>query len=161
MQLDVETCAADTAALPDRLRKSLEYWNGLRGERWAPGWAEFSLLDLGTEAVPFTIVADVVREPLDFVYRFWGTGNTTYIGYDCTGKSVRQNEVFCDKVFRECSQVYGERRPMVYHTKALKPNGTYREYYRLRLPLSDDGETVTKIVSVGYVAQYLPQEEDR
>ena len=161
MQLDVTTFGADEAKLPDRLEKGLTYWNELRAARWAPGWTEFNLVDLDTDVVPYTIVVDVMAEPLDFVYRFWGTGNTVYIGYDCTGKSVRDNEMFSQKVFDECRQVCDQRRPMVFHTKALKPNGTYREYYRLRLPLSDDGKTVTKVVSIGYVARYLPKDEDR
>ena len=138
--------------MPESLTDAFSYWRAIRGDRWAPSWPDFKLLDLGVSTIPLTIVVDVVPgDPIDFVYRFWGTANTTFIGYDCTGKSVRDNAIFNSKVLGECMMIVEERRPFVFHSKVVKPDGIFREYWRLRMPLTVDGETVSQIVSVGHV----------
>jgi hypothetical protein len=157
VRIDVTAVPAETADLPVGLREVLGYWDRLRGDRWAPTWADFRLLDLPSSTIPFVIVLDVVPDPLDFIYRFWGTGNTTYIGYDCTGMSVRRNKLFSAKVFGECQQLVEKRRPIVWFSKVVRDDGLYREYTRLRVPLSDDGETVTHIVSAVRIEEKLDE----
>ena len=144
---------AETADLPGRLREFLNFWHGLRGDRWAPTWQEFHLPDVPPSIIPYVIVLDVVQDPLDFIYRFWGTGNTTSIGYDCTGMSVSQNRLFSAKVMSECKQLMVERRPLVWFSKVTRDDGLHREYARVRAPLSDDGETVTHIVSAVHIVE--------
>lgn len=157
MHIDVKAVSAETAELPKRLKDVLDYWDGLRGGRWAPAWKDFHLIELASATIPFVIVVDVQRDPLDFVYRFWGTGNTAYIGYDCTGMSVRRNRLFGTKVFGECEYLLEQRRPIVWFSKVTRDDGVYREYARLRAPLSDDGETATHIVSVVQVDEKLDE----
>ncbi len=154
-KVDVTTADPNLVELPGFLDEVHKYWGKLKHDRWAPSWSEFKLEDVSNDAIPFIIIVDVIPEPLDFKYRFWGTANTVNIGYDCTGKSVRDNEMFSDKVFNECRQIYEEHRPLVYYTKAIKPNGLHREYTRIRLPLSDDLLTVSHIVSVVYITESL------
>lgn len=155
MHFEVTATLAETAELPGRLREVLDYWNRLRGDSWAAPWGAFRLADLTSPTIPFVIVLDVTRDPLDFVYRFWGTGNTAYIGYDCTGKSVRDNRLFSDKVFKECSLLLEERRALVWFSKVMRDDGMYREYARLRVPLTGDGETVTHIASAVQIDEKL------
>ena len=147
MSVDVKTESPFDIDLPEPLAEVFAYWNRLRGDAWAPAWKDFRLLDLSSRAIPFVIVMDVIREPLDFHYRFWGTGNTTYIGYDMTGKSVRQNKLFSEKVFNEARRIVEEKKPLVHHSKVIRGDGLFREYTRLRVPLTADGENVTHIVS--------------
>ena len=157
MHIDVRAEAAETADLPVRLREVMAYWDKLRGEDWAPAWSSFRLPDLTSRTIPFVIILDVIQEPLDFVYRFWGTGNTATIGYDCTGMSVRRNKLFSAKVFGECQQLVEKGRPIVWFSKVVRDDGLYREYIRLRVPLSDDGETVTHIVSAVRIEEKLDE----
>lgn len=153
--VDVTIATPDQVELPGVLNEALKYWDELRHGRWAPRWSEFNLLDLSNNVIPLTIIVDVVPEPLDFIYRFWGTANTTSQGYDCTGKSVRENKIFSEKVFNECRQICEERQPLVFHTIATKPTGLVREYTRIRLPLSEDSINVSQIVSVLQLDQKL------
>jgi hypothetical protein len=155
VHIDVKAVPAETADLPVRLQEVLEYWNRLRGQRWAPAWTDFRLLDLASPTIPFVIVLDVTPEPVDFIYRFWGTGNTASIGYDCTGMSVRQNKLFSAKVFDECVALVEERRPIVWFSKVMRNDGLFRKYTRLRAPLSNDGVSVTHIVSVLQIEEKL------
>lgn len=140
-------------AVPERLREALAYWDGIRGDGAAPLVGDFQLLDLDPKIIPFTIVADVLTDPLDFRYRFWGSGNTTFIGYDCTGQSVRDNPLFSEKVFDECARIYNGCKALVFHTHVLKPDGIHREYWRLRLPLIDKTGRVAQIVSIGQIME--------
>ena len=64
------------------------YWESLKGDAFAPSWKDFDLAALDPKSIPYIIVIDVVRDPLDFVIRFWGTGHVAKKGVDKTGKSV-------------------------------------------------------------------------
>ena len=155
---DVEVVAPDAIDLPTPLAEVYGYWDRLRQDRWAPRWSEFALTGLSSPVIPFTLVVDVRHDPLDFVYRFWGTANTTFIGYDCTGLSVRDNPRFSDKVFDECRQVYDSRKPLVFRSRLARADGSMaRDYLRLRAPLSEDGETMTHMVSVLAASEKLTE----
>ena len=147
MDLDVSTSAPEGVELHESLAELYDYWNRARGDRWAPAWSDFRLTDFSDKLIPLLIVLDVKRDPMDFVYRFWGTANTVNLGYDCTGKSVHENGLFGGKVFNECRQVVEERRPIIFHSKVTRDDGLYREYSRIRLPLSDGGDEVAHIIS--------------
>lgn len=139
--------------IPDSLRSAFAYWDGLRRQRPAPLKDDFQLLELDPKTIPFTIIVDVLNDPLDFRYRFWGSGNTTFIGYDCTGQSVRENPIFHEKVFKECKRICNECAALVFHTNVLKPDGLHREYWRMRLPLIDRDENVIQIVSIVHILE--------
>lgn len=143
----------EDANVPESLRRAFAYWDGLRGDKVLPLKGDFQLLDLDPRIIPYTIVADVLTDPLDFRYRFWGSGNTTFIGYDCTGQSVRENPLFSDKVFSECARIYNDGAALVFHTHVLKPDGIHREYWRLRLPLIDETGDVAQIVTIGNILE--------
>ena len=158
MKAEVDAYAPDAGVLPGGLADAFNYWRSIQGGAWAPKWSDFNLIDIGTTAIPMAVIVDVLPgDPIDFYYRFWGTANTTFIGYDCTGKSVRDNAIFNSKVLGECLQIVEERRPIVYHSKVVKPDGIFREYWRIRMPLTVDGETVSHIVSVGHVRERTTQ----
>ena len=158
MDLDVSTSAPEGVDLHESLSELYDYWDRLRGERWAPSWPEFRLTDFSDKLIPLLIVLDVKRNPMDFVYRFWGTANTVNLGYDCTGKSVHENGLFGDKVFNECRQVVEERRPIIFHSKVTRDDGLYREYSRIRLPLSDGGDKVAHIISSVHITVNLVED---
>ena len=69
----------DSIAGPN-MKTVLGYWNSLRGDRFASTWEEFDFLALGPHFIPYLTVVDVHREPLDFVFRFWGTAHQTSKG---------------------------------------------------------------------------------
>ena len=136
---------------PD-LRAFFDYWKSLTGDRFAPSWREFDLLAIGASSVPRAVVVDVVREPLNFIVRFWGTAHVSRKGVDKTGKSVVSPPVFRGNTpFDEYDWVIREKRPyLAIGTVHLDEFGrpTDLTQQTLRLPLSDDGAEVHHVVSL-------------
>ncbi len=135
---------------PGFLLDSLQYWRSLKEKRFAPSWNAFDLMALPPEAIPFSVVVDVIPKPLGFIYRYWGTGHVTAKGIERTGQSVidlpqGRGEV----VFSEYRQVMEQKRPAMFNRKvALPGNKPTLDQTALRMPLTLDGKTVDKIISV-------------
>ncbi|MBT3910762.1 MAG: PAS domain-containing protein [Rhodospirillaceae bacterium] len=66
-----------------------EYWAAKRGSRPYPGWREFDLMVL-FEIAPYIHVRDVIDGGAEFTVRFWGTGLTDVLGFEGTGKQMRE-----------------------------------------------------------------------
>ncbi len=139
----------DGAVLPE-FRALCQYRAQVRGDRWAPPWSEFHLNELPTEIVPWCVVVDVHREPLKFMYRFWGTRVSHLLDVDLTGKS--SDDIPSQPYVRRARAEYTEmleRRVAMYtdkpHINALKMEVRYQI---LRVPFSS-GSEVENILSVG------------
>ena len=115
----------------------------------APAWGEIALLDLPAALIPRMSVVDVVPEPLDFRYRFWGTRITEVHRYDLTGRSVRDltPSVCADAIFRQYVEVIQARAPRGFITEVPLEFGRVTFYATIRLPLSTDGKTVDKVLN--------------
>lgn len=141
------------------LKEFLVYWKALRGERFSPPWKDFNLLALDLKVIPYIIVVDVLRDPLDFFIRFWGTAHVTAKGFDKTGKSVVDPPRFRGtSAFDEYSKIVNEKRPLAT-TGMIKLSHPERAPFTqtvLRLPLSDKGEEVDKIVSLAFWEKRSP-----
>lgn len=128
------------------------YWESLRGEAFAPAWADFNLWDLDPKSIPNVVVTEVLHEPLDFLVRFWGTGHVRRKGYDKTGRTLSGS------MARRGGRPYAEHAWVVREKKlmAVRDLVDLREFNRtmpfwqhvVRLPLSSDGELVDYIVSL-------------
>ena len=128
------------------------YWNSIRGDRLAPSWKDFNLLDLPVNAIPYVVVADVQLDPLDFIIRFWGTAHLHRKGADKTGKSSIAKPVYRGKTpYDEYVWVMKRKRPYLVHgVVGLEDYSgtTDLDQLTLRLPLSNDGENVHHVVSM-------------
>jgi hypothetical protein len=134
----------------DDYQACYQHWLDIKGDRWAPKWSEWQWMDLPTNLIPYFIVVDVCRDPLDFVYRFWGTALNTMHSIEMTNKSVRdiRSPVTADAAFEqyqevvECKQAIGTLDTVqaglhdVPHTQTT-----------LRMPMSTDGAAVDKIIT--------------
>jgi len=137
----------------DRFDQFLAYWDSLRGAAFAPGWKQFELWALPPAIIPYITVVDVHRDPLDFVCRFFGTGQTNRKGIDWTGKSLQSFPVQRGpSAFDEYRWVVDNKRPLTISDMVVFENAYSNrvpfEQHSLRLPLSDDGQEVTQIVSL-------------
>jgi hypothetical protein len=138
---------ARNGAYPD-LARVLAYWDRKRGDRFAPRRADIDPADL-VEFLPRIMLADVLREPLEFRYRLSGTGIAGVHGKDQTGKSPRDltppaygalvQEHYCECV---------RRREPLLHLIVLDTQERSISYVRLVMPLSEDGSAVTMLMSV-------------
>lgn len=131
---------------------ALSYWDTVRGDWWAPGWSDISLMDFPPRVVPLISVTDINPEPLESTYRFWGTKLTKYHGGDYTGISptkVPPRELGMSNT-GGCGRLVSEKKPHL-EVKAFKTQiGTLGRALVLRLPLSDNGETVNHGINIYY-----------
>ncbi|MDA0997111.1 MAG: PAS domain-containing protein [Proteobacteria bacterium] len=128
------------------------YWDEIRGGRLAPAWQDFDWLRIPIPAISWCTVVDVRHDPLDFVYRFWGTSRTMLQGKDYTGSSIKEidQKNTADKAFSEYALVVERREPIYVTTSELVTGEKERiSYHFLRLPFSDDGENIHQILGVG------------
>jgi len=141
--------ALETTNLPDA-RACLDYWERLRGDRLAPQWSEFNWLHVPVEIIPHMGVVDVQTDPLDFIYRFWGTAHVEVLKQELTGKSVTEMrpESEGQSVFAQYAETYEACRPMLFENViSAGPHQLPMEEVSLRLPFSDDGEAITQILA--------------
>jgi len=139
-------------ALQGGLKNVFAHWREIQGEKFAPSWREFNWDYIPTELIPWFAVVDVKYEPLDFIYRFWGSARTRVQDKDYTGKSVRdfQPLSISKKAFNEYQHVVDNKSAIHLRTKGLTnfKNEPFT-YDFLRLPFSYDGERVDNIIGVG------------
>lgn len=136
-------------------REIYEYWNSVRGERFAPDWQDFDLIGLPANLIRYTHVVDISTDPFDVTFRFWGTGLTDVLYFDRTGQSLLStnmgylDEHRREQVLADYNTVIGTRTPMPF----LWDASATREFARrlivpsIRLPLSADNLNVTNIVT--------------
>lgn len=127
-----------------------DYWLGLKGDRWAPSWRRWQWENLSVNLIPYFLVVDVHYEPLDFVYRFFGTASVKMHNVDFTGKSV--NEIRSPVTIKStCDQYYEvtRRRQAIASSYTIQAGeyGSPHMQTSLRMPMSNDGEKVDQIVS--------------
>ena len=128
------------------------YWSEIRDNPIGPMWKNFDWLRMPRSAIPMSSVVDVQYDPLDFKYRFWGTGRTRLQGGDYTGKSIMAfyPQAIAEKAFRENKMVVDDGHGLLFNTTILKNRGSEAfEYQLIRLPFSNDGSRIDKILGVG------------
>lgn len=134
------------------LEAFIGYWKSISDQPIGPPWKKFDLLALAVSSISKIVVADVRRDPLDFVYRFWGTAQTERKGMDKTGRSVVEVAPFRGGVaFNEYRWVMENKRPFASRdiVDLQEVSGRVPFEQRLvRLPLSDDGREVHHIITL-------------
>ena len=147
-----------TEACSSRTVGFLDHCEDLRGGRAFPRWSDLKLYQLDSAVLPYMAVVDVTRAPDDFVYRYWGTGHTALKGVDMTGKPVsRITATELARIgLRQYQLILEQRRPLIF-LHDLKAYGPWKDQIQVaaRVPFSEDGETIDKVVS------YSNYDEDR
>ncbi len=133
------------------LGKLFDYWEALRGDKFAPSWKQFDWECISIKVIPWVAVVDVKLDPRDFIFRFWGTARTDLAGKDYTRCSVTEfsQQQMAEKAFREYAMVFEKREPIFVTTFGTDPNDLKSiSYDSLRMPFSNDGKTVQNILNV-------------
>lgn len=105
---------------------------------------------LGTQLIPYSSVVDVRRDPLDFVYRFRGTAHVDLKRADYTDRAVlaHKPDDVGRMVFSEYQRVGETEKPVrIVDSFQMECRPLVVTRVIVRMPLSDDGETVTHIAS--------------
>tara|TARA_R100001039_G_scaffold451_1_gene254 strand:+ start:169 stop:732 length:564 start_codon:yes stop_codon:yes gene_type:complete len=128
----------------------LDHCHALQAGRALPRWSDFKLHALPTDIIPYMAVVDVDNAGPSFTYRFWGTGHTALKGVDMTGRKV--SDISASALARigqrQYEMVVAARRPLIF-VHALTPYNPWKTDIQVavRVPLSEDGEIIDKIVS--------------
>jgi len=130
------------------LREAYDYWCRKRGSRTMPSRKDIAPEEMKSY-LPRVMLIDVRRDPLDFVYRVFGSVIAEAHGKEYTGKSARALEPagFADLIWRQYLEALEAKAPRL-HAIHLQSGGKYMNYQRLTLPLASDGETVDKLLAV-------------
>lgn len=136
-----------TECSPD-LARVLAYWERKRQGRFAPRRADIDPADI-VEVLPRTMLADVLREPLDFRYRLSGTAIDRLHGMGLTGKRPLDlvPAAYGRLVHEQCCETVRQGEPLL-HAIQLDPQRPSLSFMRLATPLSEDGNAVTMLMIV-------------
>ena len=127
----------------------LDYWNDKRGSRFAPAWSDIELMDLPLSLIPHLVVVDVIGNAMDFKYRFWGTWHVQFHGYEQSNKLVSELNPppYRDLISSQYKQTIEVREPQLFVQQIPIKSDLWVFTELSRFPLSDDGKTVTNILS--------------
>ena len=130
------------------LREAYDYWRGKCDGRTMPSRRDIAPEDMRA-FLTHVMLIDVHREPLDFVYRVFGTGIADTYGKEYTGKSARLLEPagFAELVWQQYLEVVESKAPRL-HAVQRASGARHEKYQRLTLPLSTDGAAVDKLLAV-------------
>jgi hypothetical protein len=130
-----------------RLQRLYEYWLAKKGQRRFPSRRDIDPIDF-PYVLGHVMLVDVLRNPLRFQVRLHGTEMTAKAGYDLTGKFLEDHPVteYRRYVMERCASLVRDGDPLlVRHDRAL--DGKPRSYEAIWLPLSEDGQHVTKLLA--------------
>jgi hypothetical protein len=130
-----------------QLRRLYEYWLEQKGERRFPSRRDIDPVDF-PYVLGHVMLVDVLCNPLRFRVRVHGTEMVAKAGYDLTGKFLADHPIteYRRYVIERCAGLVRDGDPLIVrHDRAL--DGKPRRYEALWLPLSDNGQDVTKLLA--------------
>lgn len=145
------TVIDNKTALTPLFSETYEVWNSVERIGTFPSSTKFRLDKMPVGILPWAILADVTEQDgeTDFRFRFWGTQRAVLIGYDLTGKSLKdvQADYMREGNVREYKQLLDLRAPLLCQTPIVTSSGRAISLTSIRLPLSDDGERIIRVFS--------------
>ncbi len=136
----------------------LSYWDSLTKDGKLPCWGSFDWMKVPLDIIPYCGVVDVRTDPLDFIYRFWGTAHATAMKQELTGKSVKEMRPAseCQSVFGQYKATYIAGKPQLFvNTIHWISEVRDMKEHSLRLPFSEDGESIDQILAFSDMRQDL------
>lgn len=139
----------DTMSLrhPDS-RALYQYWLDKRGDRLMPSRSDIDPTEIPPQLLPGISLVDVVPDDRRYVYRLMGTAEVQVRGFDPTGKSVIEGFLApdVDDALGCYDNVVAARAPLVDPVPFIAVDGRYVSEETIFLPLSEDGNSVNKIM---------------
>jgi len=128
----------------------LDYWNKVRGDAFAPRWEDFHIIDLPADVRGGLVVVDHDPGRNDFRVRFWGIDLWDIFGADLTDAwlSDTKHMGVMKQFLKHGIKILETKEVQKVLYRAETATGETKIYPVLRLPISDDGVNVTKIITV-------------
>ncbi len=135
--------------LPESLQDVFRVWDNLPKLDKGPLASAFTLESIPHRILPWSVLVDVLDEPNEYRFRFWGTERVNLIGEEMTGKRLAQ---ITDPYMRKGNEVeYNYVREnghaVLCHTPFTTPSGLSSIRFSIRLPLTDKTGEVSMIFS--------------
>lgn len=139
----------------EALRSLYAYWNDRRGARAMPARSDLDPVDIPA-LLRHLILLDVTYDPLRFRVRLYGTEVIELRGRDLTGRYLYEDSpTAIGEQTRPWNVEAVETRRPHYVTGPFTDisDGRAGTFYRLSLPLSEDGERVDMLM-IGLVREW-------
>jgi hypothetical protein len=141
----------------DRIKEMYAYWRArCRGDA-PPRRADIDPVDFPRGFLPHITIVEVVPDERRYVYRLVGTREVEIRGQDPTGKSVV--EAFFGPSVEDALKCYDTavitRLPFYDSQPFNSADGHFTDDEDLFMPLSDDGQTINRILVFGTVSPKL------
>ena len=127
----------------------LDYWDCKRDGRRMPARRDIEPTEI-MELLPYVVLIDVERNPVDFRYRLMGTAVAARFGHDHTGArfSALPQQSPGTEVWNTATRILQEKRPIVSHVPYVGFNRWIQNYRDISMPLSEDDDAVNMIFGV-------------
>ena len=134
----------------DAIKQMYRYWRSKCGEGRMPQRGAIDPVDI-PRLLPHITIVEVVPDERRYVYRLVGTKEVEIRGRDPTGRSVIEGFFgpSLDDALGCYDAVVRTRAPHYDDAPYITPDGRYSDDETLFLPLSEDGETVSRILVFG------------
>jgi hypothetical protein len=150
MTIEIEFAARPLAAAPDDVTALARHWQGLRGAYKYPSRRAINPAEL-RPFLGYLCILDVKDNPPDFIHRLFGSHLVKYLQRDLTGKSVLElpSLALGQSLFKQLEDTIEAGTPMYFRTEVTSYDSLARKSgtSRLLLPLSDDGETINRLLT--------------
>lgn len=123
------------------------YWESKIVDGRIPARSDIEPLDI-PELLPQIILLDVDQEPWNFRFRLIGTNVVYHLTEDWTGSWFSEIGHMAppSSIFTACVEVASSLQPLRNQTPYVGPHSNFISSDDIILPLSDDGETVDKLL---------------
>lgn len=145
---------------PDMLA-GYRLWQGWCRQDSCPTWSTVSLMEMPPNLIPTCSVIDVIDRGRDFRYRYWGSFLADIFGRDETGVRASMHPIPLDRQLRvyQFNAVIQRKIPLLF-VSALERDGRVAvKKTNLRLPIMDQPNTVTKILTLSEFEPVRPEDE--
>jgi hypothetical protein len=131
------------------LKQAFAYWDGRRKGRPMPARRDIDPLDI-PHLLPWLMLTDVLRSPLDFRYRLIGTGIVSRSRRDFTGSRLSElpHAGPGSMVWRHRREVVETGRPVFAIPPYTGADAAVQRVMGIHMPLSEDAEMVNMILTV-------------
>jgi hypothetical protein len=131
------------------IEQGLDYWDSKRAGRRMPARRDIEPTEI-LDLLPYVVLIDVEREPLDFRYRLVGTAVAARIGHDHTGArfSALGPQGRGSEVWNTALRILEEKRPIVSYVPYVGFNRWIQNYRDISMPLSENNDDVNMIFGV-------------
>jgi len=131
------------------IEHGLDYWDSKRGARRMPARRDIEPTEI-LDLLPYVVLIDVEREPLDFRYRLVGTAVAARFGHDRTGErfSALPQQSEGSEIWKTAVRILEEKRPIVSHIPYVGFHRWVQNYRDISMPLSENNDDVNMIFGV-------------